>query len=270
MRTILVAFGDTHGNSTAGLCPPVVNLDDGGTYHISTFQRELWEYYNQDWEFVSKLAKNGNFQKRSEIIVISGGDMGEGDKKERSVQVISRNPTTIKQIAVDNLEPVTKVADKIYFLRGTAAHVGKSASIDEAIAGDCDIAVRQSENVASWWELRLNISGYHIYATHHPPGMIPNPVKVAERLRGYFDSYGEKPPNLGIYFHVHHVKDSGLTMEPRIMSAPCWQLRNEYSYRLPIMQAPQIGMLIFEIENGQLAQIHKRLHPFKMTGEIKA
>jgi len=43
--TVIVAVvADTHPNSTVGLCPPEVELDDGGTYHASKAQRWLWEF----------------------------------------------------------------------------------------------------------------------------------------------------------------------------------------------------------------------------------
>ena len=269
MRKVIIATGDMHGNSTAGLCPPSVNLDDGGTYHASPFQREMWEFWQADLKYCKELAKNGAFSKPAPILAIVGGDNAEGDAKNRSSQLISRNPKTILEIACANLEPLSEITQAMYFLRGPAAHVGKSANMDEQVADNFDNAVRFSENVASRWELRLNIDGYRIYASHHPPSMT-NPVNAAKKLRDKFLSYGEQPPNLGIFFHIHHINDSGLTIEPRVISAPCWQVHTEYIHRVPIMQAPQIGVLILEITDGKLTRLEPRRHPFKMTGEIKA
>jgi len=269
MRKIIIATGDMHGNSTAGLCPPVVNLDDGGTYHASPFQREMWRFWLDDLAYCKELAKNGKFSKPSPILAIVGGDMAEGDAKDRSSQLISRNPKTILNIACANLEPLSEIAQAMYFLRGTAAHVGKSASMDEQVAANFDNTVKASESVASRWELRLNIDGYKIYASHHPPGMT-NPVNAAKKLLNKYYSYGEQPPDLGVFFHIHHIADSGLTMTPRVISAPCWQVHTEHIHRIPIMQAPQIGVLILEITDGKLTRLEPRRHPFAMVQEIRA
>jgi len=266
MRKIVATFGDAHGNSTAGLCKPVVNLDDGGTYHANQFQKELWMFYEQDIKFLKEFANNGMLKSPAPIIGIVGGDMGEGDAKDRSNQLISRNPATITNIAIKNIEPFADICQKLYFLRGTAAHVGKSASLDEQIADNFDNTARASESVASRWELKLNVDGYHIYASHHPPSMT-NPVNAAMKLRDLFLSYGEEPPDLGLFFHVHHIKDSGESVKPRVISSPCWQVRTEHTHRIPIMQAPQIGMLIFEITDGALTRFIPRRHPFKMARE---
>lgn len=269
MRKLLVATGDMHGNSTTGLCVGPVNLDDGGTYHLSAFQNELQAFYLQDLKYIKDLASNGPLRPSAPILGILGGDLGEGDAKGRSEQVISRNPKTILDIAIANVEPLAEICDKMYFLRGTAAHVGKSSHIDEQIAANFDNTVWDTETAASFWELRLNIDGYRVYSAHHPPSMT-NPVTVAQKLRNKYISYNEPPPDIGIFFHVHNVRDSGETMKPRVISAPCWQLPTEYIYRIPIMEAPQIGMLIFELENGQLKRLHVRRHEFKMRREIRA
>lgn len=269
MRKILAATGDLHGNSTAGLCPPEIELDDNGTYNANPLQLEMWKYWNEDIRFLKDFASNGVLRAPAPIIGILGGDMGEGDAKDRSNQLITRNEKTIFSIATENIEPFANVCEKMYALRGTAAHVGKSASLDELIADNFDNVVRVSKNIASRWELKLNIDGYRIYASHHPPSMT-NPVNAAIKLRDLYLSYGEEPPDLGIYFHIHHLRDSGETMKPRVMSSPCWQVRTEHTHRIPIMQAPQIGMLIFEITDGKLTRIIPRRHPFKMTKEERA
>ena len=68
-----------------------------------------------------------------------------------------------------------------FFIRGTEAHVGKGAWMDERIAKDCTIAVPYSQNVSSYWQLRLNVDGYRIFAAHHLPS-VTNPVNAAQKI----------------------------------------------------------------------------------------
>jgi hypothetical protein len=46
---LLVLTGDLHVNSTVALCPPTVELDDGGTYHHSRTQAWIWNRWIDFW-----------------------------------------------------------------------------------------------------------------------------------------------------------------------------------------------------------------------------
>ena len=46
-RYLVVATADQHVNSTVGLCPPAVTLDDGGTYRASELQLLQWSYWKE-------------------------------------------------------------------------------------------------------------------------------------------------------------------------------------------------------------------------------
>ncbi len=127
MEHILIV-SDTHINSTVALAPPTLQLDDGGVYHASRPQRWLWDCWN---DFARRCARMDGKK-----ILILNGDLAELDTKRRSIQLISFNKATIQRLVLESLSPLIDIADVVIVIRGTPAHSGKSAWIEEAIAND--------------------------------------------------------------------------------------------------------------------------------------
>ena len=262
-RKIVVFVSDTHIGSSVALCPPNVVMDDGQSLTLSPLQRQLWQGWLAAWSWVSTLASG------DEVITIFGGDLCEGDVKDRSTQVITRNQDTILSMVADAFAPAYTVTSKAFFIRGTEAHVGKGAWMDERIAKDCTLTVPYSDNISSFWQLRLNIEGYRLFVAHHPPS-VTNPVLAAKKIKEMCSTWNEPPPDLALFGHVHTVNDSGLTMKPRIITAPSWTASNAYVKRIGIYSAPAIGLIALVIENGKLVG-EPRLYtvPVKNEKEIK-
>ena len=264
MNRKIIAFGtDLHVKSTMGLCPPNMLLDDGQAVKLSPFQIELWRGWDAAWFYARTFAGV------DELIPILGGDLAELDAKERSSQLISRNPNTVLSYVSEALVPALQGAKRAFFIRGTEAHVGKSAWMDEHIAADCTIAVPYSKKVYSHWQLKLNVDGFRLFVSHHPPSMT-NPVNAAKKIRDMYYSWGEEPPDLALFGHVHQVFDSGLTIKPRILTAPGFTGSNAFIKRIGIYDKPQIGIVLLEIINGKLhgePQVYRI--PIKNEKEIK-
>ena len=74
-------------------------------------------------------------------IVVFDGDLTELDTQKRSIQLTSMNKNTILSMVMETILPLISIADAVYIMRGTAAHTGKSAWSEEAIAKDIDNAV---------------------------------------------------------------------------------------------------------------------------------
>ena len=111
MPTTLAIVSDTHSGSTVGLCPPRITLDDGGDYHPSREQRRMWGWWLEYWQEVGRRP--------GDKVVIFLGDMIEGDSKQRSTQVVTRNKSDLLKLAAATLEPAYQVATRCYFVRGT-------------------------------------------------------------------------------------------------------------------------------------------------------
>ncbi len=251
MKYHVIVVSDMHLNSAVSLCPPIVNLDDGGTYHASKGQRWLWDCWK---DFVQNCAKL-----EGEKIAILNGDLAELDIKRRSIQLVSTNKATIQRLILEALEPLIDVVDHVIVIRGTAAHTGKSAWIEEAIANDLDHTARYSDNIASWWHFRGVIGGVRMDVAHHASmGSIPwgraNAVNTAAaKITWLYTVKMKQPiPHVAIRSHNHLRADSYDNYDVRVLFTPCWSLATEYSYRTGRENdAADIGGYVIHCENGK-------------------
>lgn len=256
MTTEIVAImGDTHINSTVGLCKPSVNLDDGGTYKISKGQRWLW---NSFLDYVDTI-NSYRVSTGGKVTLILNGDIIEADSKGRSRQVITRNKADILKIAFDTLEPILKISDRVVVIRGTPAHVGKSAEYEESLACDLTNVVPNGE-INSFWTLDVEIGGVLMNIAHHGKvGRMPhtktNPLNTLA-MTTVFDYAGRRVPDLVIRSHNHVKGDTYDNYPCRVLATPAWQLSTEYSYQGAFGKA-DIGGYILLCENGQAEVVKK-------------
>lgn len=240
-----------HTNSTVGISPPVVALDDGGTYHPSKAQRWLWQSYIN---FVDRVQATINAHPGATVSLICNGDMVEGDTKNRSKQIISRNKSTILNMTADVLKPLVDISHRAFFLRGTGAHVGKSAELEEELAKDCTITERYSPEVFSRWWLRAELGGVLFHIQHHGPtrankkGLRKALDDLAEGL--ILQACNQRLPAVAVYSHGHLHACTHDNYPVMVVSTPAWQLMAEYMYRKPLPETSDIGGLIFVCDKG--------------------
>lgn len=246
----VVIFADAHINSTVGLCPAIVELDDGGTYKRSISQRELWV----NW--LTFTARVEELSKQYEIITISNGDLAETDAKRRSLQLINNNPATIKEMVVETINPLLKVTKKFFVIKGTAAHGGKSGSMEEMVGKDISSA-KTSTGKYSWWWLPLQVEGVTFDISHHTTmGMSditrPNSApKLAANTVMRYAKEGTKPPNFVIRSHVHRWGDSNDEFPTRALITPCWSLATEYVHQVSSGARGEVGGIIIHCDSGK-------------------
>lgn len=228
--TTLAIVADLHINSTVGLCTPVVNLDDGGTYHASRSQRWLHDC----WLDYCEKVKVSPGRK----VALINGDVGELDTKRRSYQLVSPNKSTIVKLCIDVLSPLIEQVEAVYVIRGTCAHTGKSAWLEETIANDITNNVPSSKSVASWWHLRAVVEGVRVDVAHHANmGGLPwtekhAALRLAERtMWRYAITHKQPAPHLIIRSHNHRTADSYHNYETRAIFTPAWCLPTDYNFR---------------------------------------
>lgn len=245
--TITVAYiSDTHINSSVSVCVPVTNLDDGGTYHASPAQRWLWDNWVDFWDNVKS--------RKGQKVAIFGGDLVELDTKRRSNQIISPDKAVIQKLVTDTIEPALQAVDSVIFIRGTQAHVGKSAWSEEDIANDATNTFRESENRASWYNFIGMIGDKKFDVSHHAAmGALPWTYKnaanslQAKALWHYCVNLKTAPPDVVLRAHNHRYAESA--GETLAIFAPCWTLITEYGYRTGHeMELADIGGVIFTIK----------------------
>jgi len=251
-KTAVIVIADMHINSAVGLCPPIINLDDGGTYHASRTQRWLYSCYTDFWARVSREATG--YRK----ILILDGDLGELDTKRRSVQLITANKSTILSTVRNVLEVASW--DALYVVRGTPAHVGKSAWLEEEIGKDYD-ATQSQKNVHSFYQVRRTVNGKHLDIAHHAGmsglgwGRSNSANKlISKALWDYKVDRSQPPPDIIDRAHNHIYvpaigRDNALRCTIEAHFLPCWCGMTEYSYRAGYENVlPSIGGIVHYIE----------------------
>lgn len=251
-KEAVVQVADLHINSTLALAKPGILRDDGDVYLPNLTQKWLWT----QWEMC--LTDIENLTKGYHVNLVLVGDIIELDAKTRSWQIISRNPATALSHTIDVLEPLVKMADTTFVLRGTEAHTGQSAWAEEEIARDIDAEAEPNSRTKSWWHLRADFSKVTFdIAHHHSMGNLPwTYANAANKLaftvmQDYID-WGEKPPDVATRAHNHRFADSGRTYPTRGIFLPAWQFHTAYLHRVGKANArPHVGACVFLCDNGE-------------------
>ena len=251
-KTAIIITSDQHINSTLALCPPRVQLDDGGSYIASPTQRWLWQMWNEYIEWARDASAG------YKPIAVFNGDLGELDTKKRSNQLVSMNKATVLNMITEALEPLTSWVDANYFIRGTPAHVGKSSWLEE-VAADYTNTVWQSKGIKSHYQVRLNADKVRVDIAHHSNmGSLRRTAKNAantlahDTMEDYIFDLHAQIPNLVIRSHNHRWADSGDNFDTRAVLIPCWAAANEYLFRLGKYNGRgDVGGVVVLCDNGE-------------------
>jgi hypothetical protein len=248
---VVAISNDHHAASTVGLCPPRVALDDGGEYRASPGQRWLW----RNWTDYTVRAKARATYLDAPLVTIFNGDLTDGNH-HRTTQVVTGNETTQMRIAYDVIAPLVEQSAAVYVIRGTEAHVGPSASLEEKIAEDIG-AVKDEIGTWSSWHRLLDINGTVFDLAHHGNlGRLPwtraNTVnQIAATMLYAAGRYHTRVANLIMRAHLHQYADSGVNHLPvRVIACPGWQLPSAYVHRIAPGAIADIGGLIITCYPG--------------------
>jgi hypothetical protein len=267
--TVLAVTSDQHAGSTVALCPHRIALDDGGHYEASKAQRWLWNHWGNFWDRVEHRVKE---HRGSRLVQVFNGDMTDGDH-HGTTQILSGNPTA--QAAVVNeimTVPLALKPDALAFVRGTEAHVGKSAAFEERIAlglkKDRRPVVMDTETgTASHWHLKMDIDGVRLDFAHHGrmgtrPWTKPNPVAMmAVEILYEHAAAGLPFPHIAFRSHQHRFVDTGNLQPVRAIQTPAWQLATAFIHRINPGAIADVGGIIVIIKDGQFEVEPVIYHP---------
>ena len=259
MTVVLACVSDLHAGSTVAMCPDEIALDDGGSYRASLAQRWLWQCWRDYWERVEavRAAHPG-----SALYQVFNGDAVDGNH-HGTTQILSGNP--VAQAAVVNAAmrvPLSLSPDRLFFIRGTEAHVGASGNAEERIADGLRRDKRPVEGdpetgTASWWHLRAEIEGVRLDIAHHGrTGQREHTRASAAVLHAHdvFLSHAkrkEPAPDLCLRAHYHRFNDSYDACPTRIVTTGAWQLKTSYVHKVAADTMADIGGVIVVIEDGR-------------------
>lgn len=268
-RPVLVAVvSDVHAGGSTALAPDAIKLDDGGLYVASKAQQWLMGCWQDYW---AKIAAKRD-ELKAELYVVFNGDLVDGQVKG-STQVVSGNPNAQAAIVTAAMSiPLALKPDRIAIIRGTAAHVGLSASAEERIADGLrrdkrPIVCDPDTNSASMWHWRPELQGVRLDFTHHGRmGRLPRTrgsqlVLYAWDITDEHVQSGHPVPHLAFRAHNHKKGDTGGAAPCRVVATGAWQLGTEFVHRIASDSLADIGGAYVVIDRGDYDFKHVHFQP---------
>lgn len=236
MDPVVVAIvGDTHTNSTIGVNPPDVPLDEGGSWTANETNLWRWQCWNDYWDEVEMAARKAD----ARLYVVINGDAIE-DPYHPTSEIISVNKNSALRSALRVLDRPRRMAHHFFVVRGTIAHTGIGAWMEEAIANMLEAEPDEEMNTSSWYHLPLMAGDLLFDIAHHPKtvGRLPWTESAAPARQGVYTLVknhraGRRIPDVVVRSHHHgEFLDSGLSTEPRVFYLRPWQMSTQYSHRI--------------------------------------
>ncbi len=245
-----VVFSDTHIGSALGLCPSDgFGLDDGGAYRPSRLQRKLWAMWEEFWgTWVPKATVGQPFH------VVMNGDAIDGVPHQSVAQITGNMEDQVRH-AMGVLEPVASYArasgGEYYHVRGTEAHVGKSAQHEEALARQLG-AVASEDDQHARYTLWLRIGGSLCHFAHHigttGTSHYQSTAVMKELTEAFYHAgrWGDEPPQVVVRSHRHtslQIRVPARDESALSIVTPAWQLKTPFAYKIPgaRQSEPEIG-----------------------------
>ncbi len=252
--TLTVVVADTQCNYHVGLCPPSVRLDKGGTYIPNKPQQASYAAFK---EFCRDMEVLGRKHK-AEIVAIVAGDAADRNAHD-GVGLISTNDDDIVSLTCQALTPLRKIAKFFFMVRGTKAHVGSHAHLEETVAKTLQSVQDEETGAWAWWHLPIERNGVRFDITHHPrhSGWVEWTRQGAVDREAFTIAVRHwkrhlEPPDIAIRGHLHYFAESDSKFKPHTFQCPSWQLLTEYERRRGADGfAEPLGGLWFLTEEGR-------------------
>jgi hypothetical protein len=268
-RDVWAIVSDLHCGSTLGLCPPSgVQLDDGGWYTPSYYQKALWGCWEEYWQKVKEALRPGD-----RLFVVVNGDWVDGNH-HGTAQIISPNlAATQHEVALATIQPAIALnPTRFIVIRGTEVHVGSSGGQEEALAKVLPATIDNDKTGAhSWWHWQCESEGVLMDFAHHGAvGKLPhtrsNPAKtLAVKIMVAAAKHGTRMPDVVYRSHAHQAADTFSEFPCRVIQTRAWQLSTAFVERIAAGSLPEIGAIIQINEGGQFS-----IHKFDVTWEREA
>lgn len=252
----LVVVSDTHaGCRLALLHPDGIQVDGGGRYVPSEFQRKMWALWQEFWcEWVPEVTRGEPFD------VVHNGDALDGVHHHSTTQ-ISHNMEDQQRIGEAVLQPVVdqcKASGGTYYhIRGTEAHVGQSGEYEERLARMIGAKPNAENQYARFdlWKRVGDAKGPLVHLLHHV-GTTSSAAHEAsavnaELIAEYVEAarWNREPPDFVVRSHRHRSIAVDMNSAKGYAAAivtPAWQGKTPYVWKIPSarLSEPQIGGIL--------------------------
>ena len=258
----LIVVSDTHCGCQLGLMPPQITLDEGGVFMQSPLQKKMWDMWEHFWyEWVPLVTK------KEPYYIVHNGDAVDG-VHHNSVTQITHNMKDQGKIFREVMsQPLNnKNCAGYYHIRGTEAHVGKSAQTEEALAASLNAIPNDIGNHARW-EMWLKLREYLIHFTHHVGTTSSASYESTAVYKELVEAYTEagrwlnEPPDCVIRSHRHRQFEIKIATKKGYglsLVTPAWQLKTPFVYKLGLGRSSQPQMGGYLIRTGDEDGLYTR------------
>lgn len=266
-RYVLAVVSDLHVGSTVGLCQSEpVELDDGGTYTPSRLQQWLHANWQDFWKRVEKAKRRADG-----FGVLCNGDLVDGDH-HGTPQIVTRDLNVQLYVLKKLFEPVLALSPTTcVVVRGTEAHVGKGAAMEESFARwvrarGVTVPGDRATGMVSHWHFRGTIGGHVVDAAHHGRmGARPwTRAGVAGNLAAQIvmeaATRGDPIPEVAFRSHYHTHIDTHHMFPTRLLQTPGWQFHTAYAHRVVPEVLSDIGGLLVSFEPNKPPEVEAALY----------
>jgi hypothetical protein len=263
MQRILVV-GDQHIGSVFAPWPEGIRLTTGGGYDPNKFQVWLNECWGTMIEEVSLIRPD---------VIVSLGDVIDG-VKSRSREVVSNRLDDQQAAAIKMMQPLVDICPRVYFVAGTAYHVGEGAEYTTAIASSLGAASEPMTGSPVWPALTLMTKHGVIHFAHHV-GVSRSLARESSSIWSEFVetqsemAFKDDPYNLVGIVRAHRHRQITVTKGGKFAATiPPWQLKTSYAYKTSPSSIPEIGYGMIEVSDGGVRFRERMFGPIKRQVEI--
>lgn len=244
----LVIVSDIHAGCQLGLCPPQVMLDEGGMYHYSPFQKKMWSMWQEFWGVWVPQYTHGE-----PYAVVFNGDAIDGVHHNSTTQ-ITHNMKDQGLIAKEILKPVVEQCEgRYYHIRGTEAHVGKSAQSEEGLAIGLNAIPDAHQHARN--DLWIQVGDGLVHLLHHigsTGSLAYETTAVMKELTESFVEaarWGRRPPDMIVRSHRHRYVELAIPSsrgKARAVVTPAWQGKTPFVWKIPgaRLSTPMFGGVV--------------------------
>jgi len=249
----IIVISDTHVGCQLALMPPEFQLDSGVFVRQSKMQEKIWTMWNHFWDvWIPNVTKGEPYY------IVHNGDAIDG-VHHNSVTQITHNIKDQIGMAYECLWP--RISNKkcagYYHIRGTEAHVGKSAQSEEGLAKALGAIPDQIGNHARW-DMWMKLDKYLLHFTHHvgttQSASYESTAVWKEMVEAYTESgrWLQEPPDLVCRSHRHRqfeIKTATKKGYGMSIVTPAWQLKTPFVYKLGMGRSsqPQMGGYLIRV-----------------------
>jgi len=190
---------------------------------------------------------------------VVNGDALDGVHHGATTQ-ISHNLADQERLACDILRPRVAKAARYVHIRGTEAHVGKSAESEERVARELG-AIPNEEGQHARYDLWLRLGGPKgplVHFLHHIGTTGSSAYEATAVHKELVESYveagrwGDEPPRCIVRSHRHRALRVHIPVadgEALAVVTPAWQLKTAFAWKIPgaRLSQPQIGGTIIKL-----------------------